>query len=50
MCIRDSFKGNYQVIVKEISENTCMVTIVSDSEDAKVFERDLLSEINQSLS
>jgi len=46
----ESFKGNYQVIVKEINENTCMVTIVSDDEDAKVFERDLLSEINQSLS
>ena len=46
----ESFKGNYQVIVKEINDNTCMVTIVSDSEDAKVFERDLLSEINQSLS
>tara|TARA_Y100001970_G_scaffold10494_1_gene12395 strand:+ start:980 stop:1960 length:981 start_codon:yes stop_codon:yes gene_type:complete len=46
----ESFKGNYQVIVKEINENTCMVTIVSDGEDAKLFERDLLSEINQSLS
>ena len=46
----ESFVGNYQVIVKEINENTCMVTIVSDSDDAKVFERDLLSEINQSLS
>ena len=46
----ESFKGKYQVIVKEVSENTCMVTIVSDGEDAKLFERDLLSEINQSLS
>tara|TARA_B100000287_G_scaffold357639_1_gene348998 strand:- start:614 stop:1594 length:981 start_codon:yes stop_codon:yes gene_type:complete len=46
----ESFVGNYQVIVKEINENTCMVTIVSDGDDAKVFERDLLSEINQSLS
>jgi len=46
----ESFVGNYQVIVKEINENTCMVTIVSDDDDAKVFERDLLSEINQSLS
>ena len=46
----ESFVGNYQVIVKEINKNTCMVTIVSDSDDAKVFERDLLSEINQSLS
>ena len=46
----ESFKGSYQVIVKEINENTCMITIVSDGEDAKVFERDLLSEINQSLS
>jgi len=46
----ESFKGNYQVIVKEINENTCMVTIVSDGEDSKLYERDLLSEINQSLS
>ena len=46
----ESFVGNYQVIVKEINENTCVVTIISDGDDAKVFERDLLSEINQSLS
>ena len=46
----ESFKGNYQVIIKEVNENTCMVTIVSDGEDSKLYERDLLSEINQSLS
>mgnify|MGYP006108181073 FL=1 len=46
----DSFKGKYQVIVKEVNENTCMVTIISDGEDSKLYERDLLSEINQSLS
>ena len=46
----ESFKGSYQVIVEEINEDTCMVTIVSDGEDSKLYERDLLSEINQSLS
>ena len=46
----ESFKGSYQVVVKEINDNTCMITIISDGEDAKAFERDLLSEINQSLS
>ena len=46
----ESFKGKYQVIIKEVNENTCMVTIVSDGEDSKLYERDLLSEINQSLS
>tara|TARA_B100001778_G_scaffold29961_1_gene21710 strand:- start:300 stop:1283 length:984 start_codon:yes stop_codon:yes gene_type:complete len=46
----ESFKGNYQVIVEEVDENTCFVTIVSDGEDSKLYERDLLSEINQSLS
>ena len=46
----ESFKGNYQVIVREVSENSCMVTIVSDGEDSELYERDLLSEINQSLS
>ena len=46
----ESFIGKYQVIIKEVNENTCMVTIVSDGEDSKLYERDLLSEINQSLS
>jgi hypothetical protein len=36
--------------VKEIDSNTCWVTISSEEEEAKLFERDLLSEINQSLS
>ena len=46
----ESFTGKYQVIVQEVNDNTCMVTIVSDGEDSKLYERDLLSEINQSLS
>ena len=45
-----SFKGKYQVTVKEINENSCVVTITSDGEESKLYERDLLSEINQSLS
>ena len=47
---RNSFIGEYKVEVKEIDSNTCWVTISSEEEEAKLFERDLLSEINQSLS
>ena len=50
MISRDSFIGEYKVEVKEIDSDTCWVTISSEEEEAKLFERDLLSEINQSLS
>ena len=46
----DSFKGEYRILVKEINENTCTVTIIAQGEEAQAFERELLSEINQSLS
>ena len=36
--------------IKKIEDNKCIVTVGGDSEDSKIFERDLLSEINQSLS
>ena len=37
-------------IFEEIDEKTCRVTISAEEEEAKAFERELLSEINQSLS
>lgn len=46
----DSFKGEYRILVKEVNEKTCTVTIIAQGEEAKAFERELLSEINQSLS
>ena len=46
----DSFKGEYRILVKEIDEKTCRVTIIAQGEEAKAYERELLSEINQSLS
>ena len=46
----DSFNGEFQIIVKEIDEKTCRVTINTEQEEAKDYERELLSEINQSLS
>ena len=36
--------------ITEIDEKTCKVTISAEEEEAKAFERELLSEINQSLS
>ena len=46
----DSFDGEFQIFVKQIDEKTCRVTISSKQEEAKNYERELLSEINQSLS
>ena len=42
--------GDFKVVIVEESENKCIVTVGADTEESKVFERDLLSEINQSLS
>ena len=46
----DSFDGEFQILIKEIDEKTCRVTIIAEEEEAKAYERELLSEINQSLS
>ena len=46
----DSFNGVFKILVTEIDEKTCRVTISSEAEEAKAYERELLSEINQSLS
>jgi outer membrane protein assembly factor BamC len=43
-------KGTFRIVIKKIEDNKCIVTVGGDSEDSKIFERDLLSEINQSLS
>ena len=45
-----SFDGDFQIFIKEIDEKTCRVTIRAEEEEAEAFERELLSEINQSLS
>ena len=45
-----SFDGDFRILIKEIDEKTCRVTISAEEEEAKAFERELLSEINQSLS
>ena len=42
--------GSFKISVEKIGTNKCIVTVGGDSEDSKLFERDLLSEINQSLS
>ncbi len=47
---RKSYIGNYRVVVKEMDNNVCWVTIDSDEEESQLYLRDLLSEINQSLS
>ena len=46
----DTFQGEFKISVKEIDETTCRVTITTQQEEAKSFERELLSQINQSLS
>ena len=42
--------GSFRVSIEKIGNNKCIVTVGGNSEESKVFERDLLSEINQSLS
>lgn len=44
------FNGNFKILVKEIDEKTCTVTISTEEDEAKNYERELLSQINQSLS
>lgn len=46
----NSYDGAFQILIKEIDQKTCKVTIFAEQEEAKVYERELLSEINQSLS
>ena len=43
-------KGTFKIVIEKIEDNKCIVTVGGDNEDSKIFERDLLSEINQSLS
>ena len=43
-------KGSFKIVISKVEENKCIVTVGGDNAESKVFERDLLSEINQSLS
>jgi len=47
---RSVSKGNFKILIKEIGENSCIVTVGGDNPESELYERDLLSEINQSLS
>ena len=40
----------FRIFIKKVGENKCIVTVNSESKGAEGLERDLLSEINQSLS
>ena len=41
---------DFKIYIKELDQNKCTVTVDSASEEGEVLERDVLSEINQSLS
>ena len=41
---------DFKIYIKKLDQNKCTVTVDSASEEGKIFERDVLSEINQSLS
>lgn len=43
-------KGSFKIVISKVEENKCIVTVGGNNVESKVFERDLLSEINQSLS
>ena len=47
---KNSKNPDFKIYVKKIGQNKCTITVDSASEAGKNFERDLLSEINQSLS
>tara|TARA_Y100000590_G_scaffold92544_2_gene104659 strand:- start:11657 stop:12652 length:996 start_codon:yes stop_codon:yes gene_type:complete len=46
----NSKNADFKIFVKKIDKNKCTVTVDSTTEGGEVLERDLLSEINQSLS
>jgi uncharacterized lipoprotein len=41
---------DFKIYIKELDQNKCTVTVDSASEEGEILERDVLSEINQSLS
>ena len=47
---RNSSNPDFKIYIKELGQNKCTVTVDSSSEEGEIFERDVLSEINQSLS
>jgi len=40
----------FKITIKDVNKNKCIVTVEGKSQEAETLERDLLSEINQSLS
>ena len=42
--------GSFRISIEKVGNDKCIDTVGGDSEDSKLFERDLLPEINQSLS
>ena len=47
---RNASNPDFKIYIKELDQNKCTVTVDSASEEGEIFERDVLSEINQSLS
>ena len=47
---RNVSNPDFKIYIKELDQNKCTVTVDSASEEGEIFERDVLSEINQSLS
>jgi len=47
---RNVSNPDFKIYIKELDQNKCTVTVDSASEEGEMFERDVLSEINQSLS
>tara|TARA_Y100001970_G_scaffold19338_1_gene21735 strand:- start:31915 stop:32859 length:945 start_codon:yes stop_codon:yes gene_type:complete len=47
---RSEQKASFIINIEKINDDRCSVTVVSESELGSIMERDLLSEINQSLS
>ena len=41
---------DFKIYIKRLDQNKCTVTVDSADEEGEIFERDVLSEINQSLS
>ncbi|SVD96781.1 uncharacterized protein METZ01_LOCUS449635, partial [marine metagenome] len=41
---------DFKILIKKVGHSKCIVTVDAESNEGKPLERDLLSEINQSLS
>lgn len=47
---QDREGSNFKVLIQKIGKNKCVVTVNGETGESEIYERDLLSEINQSLS